>query len=98
MSQQQEINCLKKLNDETSCFTEIVTYLANEKVISQICKQELTTCLQRDLPFLIYKAINQAIKEEKLQLVDYHWQLLPEEKIRITIITNMTHRDFTWNH
>jgi len=98
MSRKKEIDCLEKLNDEIQCFGEIIEFLSIEKVIPLVKQQELKTYLHRELPFNIHKVILQALKEDKLQLVDYIWQLLPEENICVTIVTNMARRDFTWNH
>lgn len=93
----REVECLMKLNNEIDCFLEMSDFLLAEKIIEPMKYNELTHTIRRELPYALHYILTNAIKQDKLQLVDYYWKLLPKEKIRITIISTMTKRDFCWN-
>jgi hypothetical protein len=97
MSVHREIECLAKLNDEIYCFSEISDFLLAEKIIEPMKYSELKNTIRRELPYALHAIFTHAIRQDVLQLVDYHWELLPKEKICITIVSTMAKRDFCWN-
>lgn len=97
MSSKTEIQCLIKLNEKIDCFGDMIDFLSSEKVISRTTTSRLLSELKVELPFELHKVLDKALREESLQLMDYSWVLLPSEKICVTIITNQTRKDFTWN-
>ena len=44
----------------------------------------------------IYSVLNQAVEDEKLQLLDFEWNLLPKEVIRIMCVTALEKKVFTY--
>ena len=97
MRSKREIQCLVKLNEKVNCFGDMIDFLSSEKVISRTETSNLVNELNIELPFEIHKTLEKVLQEELLQLVDYKWEMLPNEKICITIITKQSRRDFTWN-
>ncbi|NJO53353.1 MAG: hypothetical protein HC840_32530 [Leptolyngbyaceae cyanobacterium RM2_2_4] len=47
---------------------------------------------------IIHNILEQAVKDEKILLLDYHWQLLPIHQIKIQIITTRAKRDFLYGY
>lgn len=43
----------------------------------------------------IYISLRKALKEDRIMLVDYEWNILPKEQIRITVTTNELHKEFS---
>jgi hypothetical protein len=75
----------------------MIDFLSSEKIISLTATNDLVNALKIELPFELHRTLKDALEKETLQLVDYNWELLPSEKICVTIITNQTRKDFTWN-
>lgn len=97
MGYKTEIKCLQTLDDRIECFSDIIDFLAKEKVIDMHTKNKLSIELKLELPYALHETLNKALQDEILQLVDYKWTLLPTEAISITVITKHSRRDFTWN-
>lgn len=97
MSRKNEIDCLIKLNNKVNCFADMIDFLSNEKIISRNEVAGLVNAQKLELPYELHRILKHALKEELLQLLDYQWEILPQEKIRVSIITKQTHKDFAWN-
>jgi hypothetical protein len=47
---------------------------------------------------LIHTRLKNLSKTNKIQLLEYEWQILPVELIKITIITDRNNQEFTYGH
>ena len=94
--QQSQIDCIKKLDTLTHCMREIADFLRSEKIISQQTRSSLLMG-NNDDAVAIYFELEIAIQEERLQMVDYVWTVLPHETISITIVTEVTNKTFSYN-
>lgn len=89
-----EVKCLDKLIKETGCIIPILNFLHQNKIIT--LKQYSDVNNSSD------KAINlwglfQAIKDkEEIQMIDYEWVILPQERIKLTILTNQYMEKWTY--
>lgn len=96
MSRRHEIDCLIKLDDKIDCLRNIIEFLSEEKVIDLTKTAQLINEFKLELPYEVHKALRKSLNDESVQLVDYKWELLPSEKICVTIITKQSRRDFSW--
>ena len=88
----QEIECLKRLQQLSPVYEELITFFLQEKLISseelKIMRQspEQARLLQAKLAILS--------SEQKIQLLEYEWVVLPVERIKLVIVTDRGHREF----
>lgn len=88
------IKCLERLNDLTGAMSEILGFLLSEKLIS---REEIKGIMESSDRVKMTSAKLAALQsEDKLQLLEYEWQLLPIERIKITIITDRSSKEFTY--
>lgn len=78
-----------------SCIDDLVAFLIAEKLLSEF----QYSCLKQeaDKPKFIYTLLEELKKADRLLLLDYEWSLLPIERLKLTIITERTTREFTYN-
>lgn len=96
MSSKRELECLKTLFEKTHCEDEFIDFLIEHKVL---LKDSLRPDDRDDDRIrTIYHALKEAVKEEKILLLDFHWQLLPLHQIKLHIITNRGSRDFLYGY
>lgn len=86
--------CLQRLFDLTTCFAEMVDFLFNEKLISEEQIQDLK--LEVDKVNFLYNLLKEHEKKEKINLLSFDWIMLPEERIKVTIITDRAVQDFSY--
>lgn len=88
----REIECLKRLQQLSPVYEELITFFLQEKLISseelKIMRQspEQARLLQAKLAILS--------SEQKIQLLEYEWVILPVERIKLVIVTDRGHREF----
>ena len=88
----REIECLKRLQQLSPVYEELITFFLQEKLISseelKIMRQspEQARLLQAKLAILS--------SEQKIQLLEYEWVVLPVERIKLVIVTDRGHREF----
>lgn len=88
----REVECLKRLQQVSAVFEELVAFFAQERLITaeelKAFKQtpEQSKWLQSKLATLS--------DEQKIQLLEYEWTILPVERIRINIVTDRGHKEF----
>jgi hypothetical protein len=91
----REIECLDRLQDLTPTFLDILLFLTEEKIITA----EETTAFGKlgingkTMQNLLFKLQ----KNDKLQLLEYEWTVLPVERIKILIVTDRNTREFSYD-
>ena len=90
----KQIDCLKALFKKAQCRQELLEFLAEEKVIPHISVQDILHSNHNTHASQIAMILDGAAKEEQLQLVDYEWTILPVTKIKLTIVSNNTKKEF----
>lgn len=89
----KKIECIKRLIEKDR-FYEFTEWLIEHKMISKDDIVGLTRNQER--AEFIYTTLKKAERDEKLILLDFEWTLLPLETIKITCITEITQREFTY--
>jgi hypothetical protein len=92
-----KINCLNQLFKKLHCRVEILDFLVLEKVINSDTMAHIINEQQNTHPQLIFSLLEKLQKEDKLQLVDYEWSLLPKEFIKLTIVTDNSKKEFIYS-
>lgn len=90
----KQIECLNRLNDLDGSVQQIALFLREEKIITQ---DQLN--LVRSSPMQgkeLQGILAQLVSDEKLQLLEYQWWILPVEIIAITIVTDSLKREFSY--
>jgi hypothetical protein len=95
MSISNKIQCLKRMI-ETDSHHEMIEWLKDYKFITEnsVVSNSKSSLALSEVLFL---ALSNAVKEEKIHLLDYEWTLLPREYIKITIISEREQKEFTYN-
>lgn len=90
----RQIECLTRLDELVSSIAEITGFLLDEKLISKDQFEAIRSSPMKgkDLQALL----SWLSTSEKLQLLEYNWQLLPAETINIVIVTDTVKREFTY--
>ena len=91
---QRKVRCLDRLMKLSNCFSEFAAVLVEDKVLTQ---QEILTVYDAKFGQYYYELLERAVKAEKLDVLDYEWQVLPFERIRLTIVTPRRHKEFIYS-
>ena len=92
----RKIKCMERLIELLHCKAEIVQFLKDEKVISD---DEMQTILHRNHTThstLITGLLDDCVKTDKLQLVDYEWSILPKELVKLTIVSKNAKKEWVF--
>jgi hypothetical protein len=90
-----KVECISRLIDLTSCLEDILSYLLDEKIITQ--REVSAIKLENNKSKFLYEILEKAKNEEKLQLLTYDWTLLPVERIKIRLVTNRSSKEYVHN-
>ena len=91
----REQECLVQLQYKTLGLDDILAFLKEEKLIDDV--QIKTIRSSAEYPKEIQKVLWNLKQSEKIQLLEYFWQVLPVEQIKILIITNRAQKEFTYD-
>lgn len=93
-----KIRCLTRLEEKRSgALQDILEFLVSEKVVDGFNAAYIKNSMESMIPRNIWAELEQAVKDDRLQLVDYKWEILPVERITVTVVTDIVRRDFTFN-
>jgi hypothetical protein len=95
MNKPTEINCLNRLFELTGTYVELVDFLFNEKIMDINEKNRVKIEVEK-ASFLL-NIIHKAQKRDAILLATFDWIMLPEERIRLQIITERTNQSFVFN-
>lgn len=92
---QKHIECLNRLFSLSGCKQELVQFMLDEKLMS---KEDATTMkLEKDQTKFICVKLFEASKQEKIQLLQFEWVMLPIERVRLKIVTDMHTKEYAHN-
>ena len=89
-----EVECLRRLNELTPVYEELLQFLKAESLLSSEQLKVIRLSPEIDRAKLLQEELDHLAKDSKIQLLAYEWSILPTEVIRITVITDKTHREF----
>ena len=88
----REIECLKRLQELSPVYEELISFFAQEYLLS---KEELKAIKgSPDQGRLLQAKLASLSAERKLQLLEYEWSILPTERIRIFVVTDRGFKEF----
>ena len=91
----KEIECLSRLNSINSGMNDILEFLLSDKLIT---KEDIKSiAASSDRSRMTQTLLTRLSSEDKLQLLEFNWILLPIERINIIIVTKQTHKEFSYN-
>ena len=91
----KKIECIRKLIDN-DMFIDLTEWLIENKFAKS--DDFMGLARNKEKAECVYQKLNEAMAEEKLQLIDYEWNLLPLELIKITCITETEKKVFTYGY
>ena len=91
----KEIACLNRLQETTHQLDNIVEFLLVEGLIDKQSIRE--TKSSPDYVKFIQETLRDLQNRQKLQLLEYEWNILPVEYIKIYLITDKNQMEFTFN-
>ncbi len=95
MAIKKEIECLARLSDLTGALSDILGFLLSEQIIkADVIKGIMASS---DHPKLTQALLRSLQTENKIQLLEYEWNVLPVERIKIVIVTDRNSKEFSYN-
>lgn len=89
----REVECIKRLQELTPVYDELVAFLLQELLIS---KEELKVFKNSPEQARLLQAKLSALSEErKIQLLEWEWSILPVERIKLSIVTDRGFKEFS---
>jgi len=90
-----EIDCLARLAEVAIPLDDILSFLVSEKIITM--DQIKTVKSSSDHAKQVQHMLQELKQNDKIQLLEYSWTVLPVERINILIITDRNQREFSYN-
>ena len=90
----REIECLTRLDQLTGQSSDIMYFLKDEGLIpdASVKNTKNSPSPIKELHVLI-KSLQ---RDNKLQLLEYEWQILPVERITLSIVTDRSNKKFSY--
>lgn len=92
-----KLECLQRLAQKTQCEKVITEWMVSERLITK--DDENAIFVNKGENLIIHEIhilLGTLLATEKVQLVDYMWNILPVEQIRITLVSDNEKREFTY--
>lgn len=90
----KEIECLVRLDALNGAITEIMEFLISERLLDKDATEKIRRSPLPEKELQI--SLNELKLKEKIQLLEYTWHVLPRENITITIVTDISKREFAY--
>lgn len=95
MNNSKKIDCIKQLLWKNYCFNDIMVFLEDEHILTKA--ESLNHSKATDKPKELVLILERVAQHPSVQLVDYEWQILPVERIVITILTDKVIKKFEYH-
>lgn len=94
-NKKKEIECLNRLHSLNGSYEDIVQFLLQEEVVTA----SIVTALRQssDQAKDMWSTLFNLRASGKFQLLEYEWHVLPVERINITVVTDKSKKEFTYN-
>ena len=91
----KEIECLARLQELTSSQDEILAFLLAESLIT---KEEIAGIKRApDQAKVLQAHLASVSAANKMQLLEYQWDFLPVERLKVLIVTDRNSKEFSYN-
>lgn len=87
---------LRFMQKNESFWYEITTFLIDERLLKQ--DQLINVDRPNDRAKFLVEALEQLLKDEVVMLVDWEWNILPVERLKLLIICETMQQEFTFGH
>jgi len=88
----REIECLKRLQQLSPVFEELIAFFVQEHLIT---KEELLVYRDSsDQEKFLQSKLATLSENRKIQLLEYEWNILPVERIKVSIVTDNGFKEF----
>lgn len=94
-SKHREVMCLRRLQETTQQADNIVSFLRQEGLIDDGAIRSIYSSPDK-IKFL-HDVLVLLAAQGKLQLLHFEWTVLPVESIRVHIVTDKNHAEFTFS-
>jgi hypothetical protein len=89
----REIECLQRLHALTPVYEELAAFLQQEYLLTQ---DELKVIRgSPDQAKRLYTKLVDLSQQRAIQLLEFQWEILPVERIRILIVTTTNQKEFS---
>lgn len=95
MSKIRQIECLSRLNKLENAVDQILEHLLSESLITKDVVKSIRSSSEPHKE--VYMVLNNLSTEGKIQLLEYEWTVLPIERIKLTLVSNVSHKEFAYN-
>lgn len=92
----KKIECLDRLFVLLRCRSEILQFLKDEKLITDDTLNVILMEHHATHSTKIATLLEELVKDDKLQLVDYEWTILPKELVKLSLVTKVTKKEFAY--
>ncbi len=91
----KQIEFLYRLQELSGCLVDIMEFLHQEALMSkdEIKKVQIASCKAKELE----AHLNLLFTQNKLQMLEYRWELLPIERLNLCIVTDRVVKNFEFN-
>lgn len=91
----KKIEFLDRLFKLAGCFDELCGFMADERLLDASLLLTLKNTSEKAR--WIVNFLDDLQKDEKIMLVSYEWQVLPVERLKLTIVTSKANKEFYFN-
>ena len=92
----REMACINRLFKDLTSYDEILSLLVNEKFVDKSFYSQFM--IENNKGKLLFDTFNDLKEQGKILMVSYIWEILPQERICITVVTANLAKDFKYNH
>jgi len=90
-----EIKCLARLDELMATNLNMLEFLVAEDLMTR--EERKGILASSDVSKSIHTFLAK-MKGKQLQLLEYEWVLLPDERLKVTIITDRNSKEFSFNY
>lgn len=91
----REIMCINRLQEKTHEIDMLISFLKDESLINDQTIIDIKN--SSDRAKTIHEVLKTLHSQNKLQLLEYEWKLLPVEFIKLYIVTDRNQAEFVFN-
>ena len=92
----KKIECIKRLFKKNQAYHEICNWLLERDYVTELEVNSYSRNQER--AEFLHGILEKALTDKKFMLLDYEWQVLPIEQIKIYIVTEKEEVSFTYGH
>lgn len=92
----REIECLTRLDELIASYDAILEFLQQEDLLTR--QEAIAMRSSSDVAKMINIKLSTLSKTNKIQLLEYAWEVLPVERVKISIVTDRVSKEFSYGY